>query len=273
MNRFDLIDAIGELDPKCYKEADEYRAADRESLLPKAVKYMGAAAAVLILALAVYAVLRHGKIGKDYVKKESPVTTSDGSSEKIAIGDTVMTSVDCEGEFEFYRRYDVGQFSNYQYFEIYHGEELLEKLGVDLQFPAVTDLAYRLSSSDKENRFVFENDRGGKLVVSFFLDGFARKQEYKELKTTESVIRNRKVEIIEKAENGGTPEYMAFFEMGYHGVTFEMSGEEDVNVLVSCLNYMITQAEKHEKEFDEPNTGAADNSSDVDEVCFNVIKK
>ena len=33
-----------------------------------------------------------------------------------------------------------------------------------------------------------------------------------------------------------------------------------------------TQAEKHEKEFDEPNTGAAEYSSNIDEICFNVIK-
>lgn len=281
MNALDIYTALGELNPEIYREAENYAPKQKKRISPIYMRISLAAAVVLIIFVSVFAVLKFRNTEEVPASSEShsassnPDALSPGKAGLIRqeISDMVRTSEYLDEAYENLRRYETTNYTNSDYFSKYEGEELLDKLEIRMDIGTLTDGKYEYTGAENKYCFKFVSDEGGKLTIELALDGYIRAQEFSEVKLADSIIHNRKVEIIEKENGeGGKPEYAAFFEMGYHGVCIELSGEADSDVLLETIAYMIIQAEKHEKDFDEPNQSYSETGSAENRVCFNIAK-
>ena len=176
----------------------------------------------------------------------------------------------CDGKFDYYRRFEPNATSNIGYFENYEGKDLAEALHIDMNIPAVRSGLYT-ADHWSGTMYSFSSESGGKIRITLFAKDFSRTEKYVSLETRVSEVRGREVEIIKK-ETDGAAEYVAYYYMGNHGVSLELSGEENEDILLETLDYMIAQAEIHERDFNEP-SHIKEETEEEYYICLNVVKK
>ncbi len=277
MNRLDILTELSSLDPELLTEAAEYKP---EVLHPASKKkkyiYIATTVAASLLLLLGMILLKQGS-----QKEKSNTALSDGNGGTFAVSpsESVITQsitdvkravFYCDGKFDYYRRFDPNATSNIRYFKNYEGSDLTEALHIDMNIPAVRSGLYT-ADHWSGTMYSFSSESGGKIRITLFAKDFSRTEKFVSLETKISVIRGREVEIIKK-EDEGAPEYVAYYYMGNHGVSLELSGEENEDILLETLDYMIAQAEIHERDFNEPSHMKEETEEEYT-IFLNVVRK